>query len=453
MTHNNIRPSQSTTLSTRPGEVLARLRDDHLTGRRGGEFAVCSANRFVLAAAMHMLIGQDGHLLVEATANQVNQYGGYMGMTPADFCIYIDRLAGSLEIDGQRVLLGADHLGPHVWRDQPAAIAMAKAMELARHYVTAGFVKLHLDASMRCIDDPPNALLPATIARRTALLCQAAEGAAAKLPPAAPRPLYVIGTEVPPPGGGLTDTLPLQVTRPQDVAEMIELTQQCFDTSGLQDAWRRVIGMVVQPGVEFGDEHAMAYDPHRAVALSDYHQNLPGLMTYEVHATDYQPPNALRALVKDHYTILKVGPSLSNAVREAIFSLAQIEVEWLTRRQQSAQSHLREIIEQVMQQNPAYWQSHYQGTPQQLRMLRAFSLRDRIRYYWRHPKVATALKQLLNNLQASMPSSLLSQYFPDIYPSALATGVEPSPDVLIRLRVQRTLKPYQKACGTPLPGS
>ena len=431
---------------------MGRLRANHLAGRRAGLFAVCSANRFVLDAAMKMVADQGGHLLIEATANQVNQFGGYMGMSPDDFRIYIGQIANALEIDGQRVLLGADHLGPHVWRDQPAAIAMAKAMELARHCVAAGFVKLHLDASMRCSDDPPDPLPPSTIAHRTALLCQAAEGAVAELPRHAPHPYYVIGTEVPPPGGGLRDDQMLPVTPARDVAEMIALTEQCFDALDLEAAWQRIIGMVVQPGVEFGDEHTLVYDPRRAAVLSDYHQNLPGLMTYEVHATDYQPAHALRALVEDHFSLLKVGPSLSNAVREAIFSLAQIEVEWLTRQRGRMQSHIRNVIEDVMQHNPAYWQSHYQGTPKQLRMLRAFSLRDRIRYYWRHPKVAAALKQLLNNLHSSMPVSLISQYFPDIAPSMLATGIDMAPDWLIRLRVQRVLAPYVEACKTPLQG-
>ena len=83
--------------------MLARLSDDHLAGRRAGLFAVCSANRFVLDAAMKMVVGQGGHLLIEATANQVNQFGGYMGMTPDDYRIYIDQLSNSLDIDRQRI--------------------------------------------------------------------------------------------------------------------------------------------------------------------------------------------------------------------------------------------------------------------------------------------------------------------------------------------------------------
>ena len=55
-------------------------------------------------------------------------------------------------------------------------------------------------------------------------------------------------------------------------------------------------------------------------------------MTYEVHATDYQSPGALAQMVRDHFTILKVGPCLTNAYREAIFALSHIETEWLEKK-------------------------------------------------------------------------------------------------------------------------
>ena len=46
-------------------------------------------------------------------------------------------------------MLGGDHLGPYVWRAEPADEAMAKARDLVRDYVAAGYTKIHLDASMR----------------------------------------------------------------------------------------------------------------------------------------------------------------------------------------------------------------------------------------------------------------------------------------------------------------
>lgn len=51
---------------------------------------------------------------------------------------------------------------------------MAKAEVLIADYVTAGFSKIHLDASMSCADDPIP-LDPHVVAERAARLCQVAE--------------------------------------------------------------------------------------------------------------------------------------------------------------------------------------------------------------------------------------------------------------------------------------
>ena len=50
---------------------------------------------------------------------------------------------------------------------------------------------------------------------------------------------------------------------------------------------------------------------------------------YEAHSTDYQRKETLRQMVKDHFVILKVGPALTFAMREALFSLDFIEKELL----------------------------------------------------------------------------------------------------------------------------
>ena len=50
-------------------------------------------------------------------------------------------------------------------------------------------------------------------------------------------------------------------------------------------------------------------------------------MVFEAHSTDYQTAGALRALVEDRWAILKVGPALTFALREALFALSAIEEE------------------------------------------------------------------------------------------------------------------------------
>lgn len=91
----------------------------------------------------------------------------------------------------------------------------------------------------------------------------------------------------------------------------------------------RVIAIVVQPGVEFDHTQIIHYQPQAAQALSAWIKETP--MVYEAHSTDYQTRQAYRALVRDHYAILKVGPALTFALREAIFALAQMENELISR--------------------------------------------------------------------------------------------------------------------------
>ncbi len=161
-------------------------------GARAGIWSCCSANRFVLEAAMEQAAADDAPVLVESTSNQVNPEGGYTGQTPAAFTAFVKDVARSQGFRWERVLLGGDHLGPHPYRALPAAEAMAKARELVRQCVLAGYGKIHLDASMRLGGDPGAAdtpVDPEVVTERAADLCAAAEEAhAARFHPERRRP-------------------------------------------------------------------------------------------------------------------------------------------------------------------------------------------------------------------------------------------------------------------------
>src|SRR6266705_5428389 len=187
------------------GSGARALRDmvrDQKRGEPRGIWSVCSATSFVLEAAMEEARAEGGALLVEATSNQVNPEGGYTGQTPADFARSLAATAESAGFPVDRLILGGDHLGPFPWQGEPAATALAKSRELVRQCVLAGYEKIHLDASMACADDPGGAggaLDERTVAERTAELAGVAEAAAAERGGAGP--VYVVGTEVPTPGG------------------------------------------------------------------------------------------------------------------------------------------------------------------------------------------------------------------------------------------------------------
>ncbi len=377
-------------------------------GEAKGMTSVCSAHPWVLKTAMQTseVSKTSEVLLIESTCNQVNQFGGYTGMTPKDFVAYIRDIAEVNDFPFENIVLGGDHLGPNVWQNERAESAMDKSKVLIRDYVQAGFTKIHLDCSMRLADDPQGALNPEVIAQRAAQLAKVSEeSVGAGLVPAQ-LPRYVIGTEVPIPGGAQEHEEGVSVTKVEDAHETIEIHRKAFDELGLQSAWERVIAVVVQPGVEFGDDFVLPYQPEAAQELSRFIESQS--MIYEAHSTDYQTRDALQNLVRDHFAILKVGPGLTFAFREAVFALALIEDELI---KEGLRSNIIRVLDDVMVKHPEHWQKYYRGDEAEQAFKRKYSLSDRARYYWVQPEVQNAFEQLMNNLgKRVLPYSLLSQF-------------------------------------------
>jgi D-tagatose-1,6-bisphosphate aldolase subunit GatZ/KbaZ len=338
------------------------------------------------------------------------------------------------------VLLGGDHLGPNAWQDQPADQAMAKAEVLIDQYVGAGFRKIHLDCSMSCADDPvplPDAL----VAGRAARLCAVAERAWRASGGEAP--VYVVGTEVPVPGGAHEDLQELSVTTPAAAGATIEAHRAAFAAAGLAEAWPRVVGLVVQPGVEFDHHKVIDYRPEKALALSHFIEDQPHLV-YEAHSTDYQTPARLAALVRDHFAILKVGPGLTFALRETLWALADIEDQMSGGRKGSG---FKDVVLDVMRREPEYWRKYYSSDPDRARFDQQYSLSDRIRYYWPHPEIRAAQERLLASLERQAPPlTLLSQYLPAQYEAVREGRLRNVPADLLKEGVARVLRQYMRAC-------
>lgn len=428
----------------RQAQVFEELIADQKRGEASGIYSVCSAERFVLEAAFRQALEDGSPLLIEATCNQVNQFGGYTGMTPADFYRYVTEISSEAGFPLERLILGGDHLGPNVWQTEPAGQAMDKAQELVKAYVQAGFTKIHLDASMPLGNDPDGQIDTQVAAQRSADLCYAAEMAAG---PGASRLRYVIGTEVPPPGGAKGSMDHEWISQPEQVQQTIDITRSAFLERGLEGAWSRVIAVVVQPGVEFGDQEVIDYRPELSRPLSQFIESFDHLV-YEAHSTDYQLPSGLRQLVENHFAILKVGPALTYALREAVFALAQIEEEALGGRPLVQLSQVRAVLENAMQTNPKNWQKYYQGDPFSVAIARKYSYSDRIRYYWTDPAVKSALELLIRNLEIGpIPDSLFSQYLPTQYWKGRNGELDGSPRAIMRDKIQEVLQDYAYACG------
>lgn len=60
---------------------LTEMVRQHKAGKTNGIYAVCSAHPLVLEAAIRYASANQTPLLIEATSNQVDQFGGYTGMS------------------------------------------------------------------------------------------------------------------------------------------------------------------------------------------------------------------------------------------------------------------------------------------------------------------------------------------------------------------------------------
>lgn len=417
--------------------ALSQILQQNKQGRGTGIYSVCSAQPLVLTAALRRAKADQSVLLIEATANQVNQFGGYTGMLPADFIAYVRQLADAEGVAQQQLIFGGDHLGPVVWCKEPAEQAMLKAEQLIAVFVQAGFSKIHLDTSMACADDPA-ALSDEVIASRAARLCKVAEQH--RLPDQ--QLCYVIGTEVPAPGGVTELEHELAATPVQAVQHTLNTHKAAFAAAGLgPEVWQKVIAVVVQPGVEFDNSKVHLFDVSASQALSACIQTEPGLV-YEAHSTDYQLPEQLKALVQGHFAILKVGPGLTFALREALFALSFIEDELLAPEQSS---QLRQRCKALMQQQPAYWQKFYTEAQQQWQLLYSFS--DRIRYYWPEAELQQATETLFSNLSMPLPLPLVSQFLPASYQALLRGTVQNNAKDLVIHHIDQVLATYAKACA------
>ena len=374
----------------------------------------CCANKLVIEAVLEQAKRFDDTVLIEATSNQVNQYGGYTNMRPKDFRNFVYQIADKIEFSREKIVLGGDHLGPLPWVDLPAAEAMEKAKELVALTVASGYTKIHLDTSMKLGDDPiDEPLSDEIIAERGAVLYQACEAAfreRVKKHPDAVHPVFVIGSEVPVPGGSQEAEDSVTVTKPENFEKTLLAYKRKFAELGLNDAWNYIIAVVVQPGVEFGNEEIHHYNRMDSLRLCECLKKYPDIV-FEGHSTDYQAPTKLKEMVEDGIAIIKVGPALTFSLREALFALSMMEKELISNELDRA--NFIEVLEYAMVKNPKHWEKYYHGDEQQQALERKYSFSDRSRYYMALPEVEAAINKLFDHLNSvEIPLSMLRQYMP-----------------------------------------
>lgn len=425
--------------------ALTKIVTIQKSGKAVGIYSACSANSFVIEAVLKKGLEDNSCVLIESTANQCDQFGGYTGMKPIDFKNYVYEIADKLGFDKNKIFLGGDHLGPLTWTSLNEKEAMANSEVLIDAYVSAGFTKIHVDTSMKVADDDPNVRLSdETIARRGVHLVKVAENAYKKLletNPDAVEPVYIVGSEVPIPGGSQAAVDEgVQVTKVEDFAATMNTFKDTFEKEGISDVWDRVLGIVVQPGVEEKDSGCTEYDRSKAVELAKAIRTIPDLV-FEGHSTDYQTKIKLREMVEDGVAILKVGPGLTFAAREGLYALSFIEDE-ACKTNGKTPSNFREVLDAEMLKNDKHWKKHYHGTDAEIALKRKYSFSDRSRYYYTTDAVKAAIDTLLDNLKDGCPLNLLSQFMPIQYTKVREGVLKNDPKELVLDRIGNTIDEY-----------
>ena len=425
--------------------ALSKIVEIQKSGKAVGIYSACSANSFVIEAVLKKGLEDNSCVLIESTANQCDQFGGYTGMKPLDFKNYVYSIADKLGFDKNKIFLGGDHLGPLTWTNLNEEEAMKNSEVLIDAYVSAGFSKIHVDTSMKVKDDDPNTRLSdETIARRGVHLVKVAENAYKKLletNPNAVEPIYIVGSEVPIPGGSQAAIDEgVQVTKVMDFKATMNTFKETFKKEGIEDVWDRVLGIVVQPGVEEKDSGCTEYDRSKALELSNAIKQVPDLV-FEGHSTDYQTKIKLREMVEDGVAILKVGPGLTFAAREGLYALSFIEDE-VCKVNGNTPSNFREVLDNEMLKNNSHWIKHYHGTQEEIALKRKYSFSDRSRYYYATEPVKKAIDTLLNNLKDGCPLNLLSQFMPIQYTKVREGTLKNDPKELVLDKIGNTIDEY-----------
>lgn len=425
--------------------ALQKLVTIQKSGKAVGIYSACSANPFVIEAVLKKGKKDNSCVLIESTANQCDQFGGYTGMKPVDFKNFVHSIADKIGFDKSKLFLGGDHLGPLTWTSLNEKEAMENSEVLIHDYVSAGFTKIHVDTSMKVNDDDPNTRLSdEVIARRGVHLVKVAENAYKELlkeNPDAVEPIYIVGSEVPIPGGSQAAVDEgVQVTKVEDFMATMQTFKDKFKAEGIEDVWERVLGIVVQPGVEEKDAGCTEYNREKAKELSAAIKEVPDLV-FEGHSTDYQTKIKLREMVEDGVAILKVGPGLTFAAREGLYALSFIEDE-VAKVKGFEPSNFREVLDQEMLKNDSHWKKHYHGTTEEIALKRKYSFSDRSRYYYATESVEKAISTMLEHLKDGCPLNLLSQFMPIQYTKVREGALKNDPKELVLDRIGNTIDEY-----------
>lgn len=414
-------------------DAFKRSLADHLSGKTAVAVSVCSSHPIVLQALFRAALHYDTFALIETTPAQVNLTGGYSRLTPEKFVSSVYQIANVERFPYHRILFGADHLGPSHWCELASDEAMQEAKRLAAEYLRAGYQKIHIDTSLPCRDEPLPLPLSLIAERSAELVAYCEEERKSD------RVVYILGSEVPVPGGGERKAVS---STSESLDATINQLLQAFENRKMAGVWKRVVALVVEAGVTFSGDRIQEFNPlpDLAHAISRY----PGLV-FEAHSTDFQMPDTLNRMVENRFFILKVGPWLTHNLKESLFLLELMERDLGCK----PASRFKNTLEKAMLKNPIHWKNYYSGNEKAVLYQISHSYLDRSRYYMALPEVVSAKKRLLRNLGSGIPETLVSQYMPNQYFKVRSRRLSQGPMDLMIDRICDVLAYYMEAGVRP----
>jgi tagatose-1,6-bisphosphate aldolase non-catalytic subunit AgaZ/GatZ len=343
----------------------------------------------VIRASIRAAKRNNAPIKFAATLNQVDQDGGYTGMTQRQFVEVIRSEAARMHFTGP-VIIAVDHGGPWLrdnqreekWSLQETMDWVKKSFSDA---IDAGYDLLHVDPTVD-IQLPPGKILPISVVTdRTVELishCERYREQAGR-PPVS----YEVGTEEV--HGGLAD---LGVFR-----EFLRLLSSGLEKAGCKGVWPCfVVGKVGT------DLHTTLFDPETALKLvsiaGEYGSLIKGHYTDNVENPGDYPATGMGAA--------NVGPEFTEREYDALMELDRLEAGLVSEGKLQAPSGIKEALWSAVV-GSGRWTKWVQGderaddfstiSPERQLWL----VKTGCRYIWEDRQVTAAREALYRNLETA----------------------------------------------------
>lgn len=349
--------------------------------------AVCPNSPAVIKAAFRAAKRNNAPIMFAATLNQVDNDGGYTGMTQKDF-VRVMRVEAKRNNFTGPYIAAIDHGGPwlkdiqtlEMWPYEKAMDAVKKSYEAA---LLAGYELIHVDPTVDRFLPKGEIIKIEVVAARTIELITHIENFRKER--GLPRIAYEVGTEEV--HGGLADMSVFN--------KFLDLLKEGLEKNGCADAWPCfVVGKVGT------DLHTTFFDPVVAKQLTStvakYGSFIKGHYTDDVENPEEYPLSGMGAA--------NVGPEFTVAEFNALEELEAVENKLYDEGNVAMHSNMIAILKKLVIDS-GRWKKWVHGdespddfesiTPDRQRWL----MQTGARYIWQKPEAVAARQTLYSNLR------------------------------------------------------